>query len=786
MKSTRYFFDHLRNSLFILAITMSGLGLSLGLTSFQTSTNAASAQTREVRVLGGSALTGQAANVSVELVALGNENAVGFSLNFNPAIFTDATASLGSGATGASFNFNYDQTNGRLGVTLALPAGQVFAAGTRQIVNVVLVVAASAPAGPTPITFGNVPVTSEVSDAVASPLPATFTPGAVTIIQPNPLPSIVAFSPPSAIAGGVGFNLIVNGNNFVNGSVVRWNGTARQTLFSSSSRVTALITTEDIASAGTATITVFNPAPGGGSSSGQTFAINNPAPAVAGVTPNSATTGSADVAITVNGTGFTSSSKARFNGADLATTFGGATQLTATIPAGSLTAAGVANITVFNPTPGGGTSSATAFTVNNQVPAITSLAPNSAVATGPAFTLTVNGSNLVNGSTVQWNGTDRTTTFVSATQVTAAITAADIATVGTANVTVVNPAPGGGTSNALTFSITQPPVAPTITSISPGFAIVGGPQFTLTVNGTNFANNSVVRWNDSDRVTTFVSATQLTATIPATDIAAQGTANIKVFTPPPGGGTSNTVPFFIGAQFTSVSAASYLGNDLAAASIIAGFGLNLATQTQFALSQPLPTTLAGTTVKIRDSAGTERMAPLFYVSAQQINYQAPPDIADGLATVVATSGDNKISVGALQVARVAPGAFSATSTGKGLAAAVILRVKPGNVQTFEAMVRFDSGQSKFVPVPVDLTAATDDVFLVLFGTGIRFRSSMSAVGATIGGTNAQVDFAGVAPNFTGLDQCNIRIPRSLIGRGEIDVVLTVNGKVANTVTLSIK
>lgn len=786
MKSTRYYYDHLRISLFILAITMLSLGLSFGLTSFQAPTKAASAQTREVRVIGASAIAGQAANLSVELVAVVNENAVGFSLNFDPAIFTDATASLGGGATGAAFNFNYDQANGRLGITLALPSGQTFAAGTRQIVNVILIVAANALPGTYPITFGDVPVTREVSDASAGTLPATFTDGAVTIIQLNPLPSIVALSPPSAIAGGVGFNLIVNGNNFVNGSVVRWNGTPRQTLFSSSTRLTALITTADIANAGTATITVFNPAPGGGSSSGQTFAINNPAPAVAGVTPNSATTGSADVAITVNGTGFTGSSKARFNSADLTTAFGSATQLTAMIPASSLTAAGVANITVFNPTPGGGTSSATAFTVNNQVPAITSLAPNSAVATGAAFTLTVNGSNLVNGSTVQWNGTDRTTTFVSATQVTAAISAADIAAVGTASVTVVNPAPGGGTSNALTFSITQPPVAPTITSLSPGFALVGGQQFTLTVNGTNFASNSVVRWNDSDRATSFVSATQLTAVIPATDIAAQGTANIKVFTPPPGGGTSNTVPFFIGAQFASVSAASFLGNELADASIIAGFGLNLATQTQSAPSQPLPINLAGTTVKIRDSAGTERMAPLFYVSAGQINYQAPPGTADGLATVVATSGDNKISVGALQVARVAPGAFSASSTGKGIAAAVILRVKPGNVQVFEPMVRFDSGQGKFVPVLVDLTAATDEVFLVMFGTGIRFRSAMSAVSATIGGTNAQILYADVAPNFTGLDQVNIHIPRSLIGRGEIDVVLTVNGKVANTVTLSIK
>src|SRR5262249_24019223 len=159
----------------------------------------------------------------------------------------------------------------------------------------------------------------------------------------------------------------------------------------------------------------------------------------------------------------------------------------------------------------------------------------------------------------------------------------------------------------------------------------------------------------------------------------QGTAHVKVFTPAPGGGTSNTFPFFIGSQLvTSVSAASYLGNELADASIIAGFGLNLATQTQSASSQPLPTTLAGTKITVKDSAGTERLAPLFFVSSQQANFQAPPGTANGLATVVATSGDNKISVGSLQVSRVAPGVFSANADGKGVAAAFILRVKPDN------------------------------------------------------------------------------------------------------------
>jgi hypothetical protein len=99
---------------------------------------------------------------------------------------------------------------------------------------------------------------------------------------------------------------------------------------------------------------------------------------------------------------------------------------------------------------------------NNPIPSISTLSPASAVAGGPAFTLTVNGSGFVSGSVVRWNGSDRTTTFVSSTQLTAAIPASDIAVAGTAQVTVFNPAPGGGTSNAQTFTIVtvnNPPVA---------------------------------------------------------------------------------------------------------------------------------------------------------------------------------------------------------------------------------------------------------------------------------------------------------------------------------------
>ena len=198
-----------------------------------------------------------------------------------------------------------------------------------------------------------------------------------------------------------------------------------------------------------------------------------------------------------------------------------------------------------------GCGSGTSQSLNNQppnpTPAITTISPTSAVATGAAFTLTVNGTNFVASSVVNFAGVARTTTFVSATQLTAAIPAAAIATAVTAAVTVTNPSPGGGTSNAVNFTIAATNPTPTITTISPTSAVVTGGPFTLTVNGTNFLANSVVNFAGVAPTITGVSATQLIAAIPAAAIATAGTATVTVANPAPGGGTSNAVNFTITA-----------------------------------------------------------------------------------------------------------------------------------------------------------------------------------------------------------------------------------------------
>ena len=268
-----------------------------------------------------------------------------------------------------------------------------------------------------------------------------------------PAPIITSLSPSSKTVGSAAFTLTVNGSNFVNGASVRWNNSARVTTFVSSAKVTAQILATDLTTAGTVSVTVKNPGPGIATSNSRRFTIKNPVPAIGSISPSSATAGGAAFTLTVNGSGFVTTSVVNWNGAPRTTTFSSSTMLTASISAADIATAGTASVTVVNGPPGGGTSNAMTFTINNPVPAISSISPSSATAGGAAFTLTVNGSNFVSGSVVDWNGSPRTTTFFSKTKLTASIPAADIATAGTASVTVVNGPPGGGTSNAKPFTI---------------------------------------------------------------------------------------------------------------------------------------------------------------------------------------------------------------------------------------------------------------------------------------------------------------------------------------------
>lgn len=238
-------------------------------------------------------------------------------------------------------------------------------------------------------------------------------------------------------------------------------------------------------------------------------------------------------------------------------------------------------------------------------------------------------------------------------------------------------------------------------------------------------------------------------------------------------------------EVTAVPATTYDSTTLAPDSLASGFGKVL-TSITMAGQLPLSTSLGGARVYLRDSTGKEFTSPLLYVSPTQVNFQVPSGIAMGSATITVLSNEGSASMGKVQITAVKPGLFSADSTGSGFAAAIAQRIKAGISQSYEQVVSYNPSLNKFVGLPIDLGPDTDQVFLNLFGTGIRHRSALSAVTASIGGVAAPVFYAGDQIYFAGLDQINVLIPRSMAGRGEVGVNITVDGQVSNSVKVNIK
>jgi uncharacterized protein (TIGR03437 family) len=241
---------------------------------------------------------------------------------------------------------------------------------------------------------------------------------------------------------------------------------------------------------------------------------------------------------------------------------------------------------------------------------------------------------------------------------------------------------------------------------------------------------------------------------------------------------------------TSVSSASFTrGAALAPESIVSTFGFGF-TENIVAATLPLPATLDETSVTVTDSSTAVRSSSLFFVSPGQINFFLPQGTAVGNATVNVVRRGQTIATGQVRIEAVAPALFTANANGQGVPAANVIRVvhpQQGDaIATYESPFQCGTAYGSCVPKPIGLGPANNEVFLELYGTGIRGFSSLGAVTCKIGGVDAEVRWAGLNQYFAGLDQVDVLIPRSLAGRGEAALALTVDGKPANTVTVNIQ
>ena len=225
----------------------------------------------------------------------------------------------------------------------------------------------------------------------------------------------------------------------------------------------------------------------------------------------------------------------------------------------------------------------------------------------------------------------------------------------------------------------------------------------------------------------------------------------------------------VAPALTAVSAASFAGSSIAPASLVSLFGSGL----------------AGGTVTIKDSTGAQSTAQVLASVATQINLVMPASVATGQATItVAVSGGAPVS-GTVQVEAVAPGLFSANASGKGVAASNALLVKSDGTQTPQNVFQCGAAAGSCTASPLDLGTGSDQLYVSLFGTGMRNATQRAT--ATIGGVNVNLAGPVAQGQYAGLDQVNLGpLPRSLAGKGEQDVVLTVDGKQANVVTVRLR
>ena len=235
------------------------------------------------------------------------------------------------------------------------------------------------------------------------------------------------------------------------------------------------------------------------------------------------------------------------------------------------------------------------------------------------------------------------------------------------------------------------------------------------------------------------------------------------------------------AAFTN--GASFRQGPVAPNEIVTLWGTGLASQLVIADTNPPPAELGGATITFTDSAGTEHLGLQFFCSAGQTSLLVPGTVAPGPATVRIAS-EAGVATTQTWIDTVAPGLFAANQNGQGAPAGLALHVAVDGTQSFQYLFDENAAVGATTPAPVSLGEEGEQVYLILFGTGIR--NYQRNVKVQVGGLDVPA-VAVAQPQFAGLDQINVGpLPRALAGRGEVSVSVVVDGVTANTLIVNIQ
>jgi uncharacterized protein (TIGR03437 family) len=564
-------------------------------------------------------------------------------------------------------------------------------------------------------------------------------------------------------AGGPYFPLMIFGTGFVPGSAVAASGTGLTTTFWGPTELEAEVTPQLRATSGGLGVVVINP----DQTVSNTYTIII-SPVIGTVAPAAVLVGSPGATITVTGLGLTAHDLLVLATPTqdflLATTFMNSTTLIGTIPASLLAAPQAATIQIWDAITQG-VSAVQAFDIQAP-PLIASVSANPINVGGPPFQMTLFGSGFMPNSVVNWAGTPIGTTYLSANQIQAAITEDLRSVSGTFNLTVMDP----GLATSPAFAIV---VSPVLGAINPVSVAAGSPATSLTATGLGFTSHNslvfAVSGQQFQLATIWVNAQTLTATIPAGALQNAASATVQVMDS--GGGRSLSLPFTITPATAQpattitgiVNAASSLPS-IAPGSLVSIYGANLASSAAASSTFPLPTSLNGTSVTINGTS-----APLAYVSPGQINAQVPYEIQAGNAALVVQSGAGKNAPVSFSVSATGPGVF-VTAGGQAIAQnfpGYASNSSQNPVQPGQYLIVYLTGQGSVNPAVATGAAAPADPPAL----------PLAPVQAQIGGANAVITFAGLAPGFAGLLQANLIVPEVPAGEQPLDI--SIGGVPAN-------
>lgn len=639
-------------------------------------------------------------------------------------------------------------------------------------------------------------------------------------------PTIGTINPAQAIAGSqTNLQIAITGTNFVltspgPGSVVLFGTEVLPTDVTSTTALTAIIPSNLLTTAGTVNITVRNP--DNATSAPSAFTIIG-VPTTSQITPNEVVAGAPDTAVTITGTNFVSNSIVLFGATELTPSAVNSTQISVTIPAVNLASAATVNVAVRNP--GNQNSNAQTFTITAPPPAptLTLLSPNVAPArraTDAPVPLTVTGTGFVNGAVVLFGAETLSATWVSATELTTTIPAAQLGTPGNVGVTVRNP--DNQNSNALQFTIQ--PVTPTLNSISPTSTVAGSATFTLTLNGSNFLPGATVLFGAQPLPPSLgsISNTEITVTVPSALVATAGSISVRVsnlgdalsqpqtFTVVPVLTLSYqaTIPGIKGTAITPANPTRTGGvgpfqYTLASGSAALPAGLNLDETTGVISGTPTPAAeSAQVTVQVRDSSNPPQTATSQTIAItinnpglQIVTLSPLPTGVAGIAytalQLVATGGDSTYTW-------TVPSGQASLPSGMTLSSAGLLSGTPLAAGVFQFTARVTDGANANVERQYSLTitpvisalspnfraAGSTDLVLQISGFGfvggatvVNFGTTQIPTGsvAVNGGTEA-------TPATTAL----LTVPGSaLTTPGPVSVTVSVAGAASNARTFTV-